>query len=147
MREERIPHLDRIFLPFWAFFARLSAPRYNARIQFLIAQVRILRSRVDASRIVPTPEEKADLMRWGAMFDHRIDGVMEVVKPATYRTWLPRSFNPPLRPHSPQSAAISFAGRRDATHRSSTLKPVGLKSNAQAMEKKLPFRMIGLGQG
>ena len=77
--------LEHSFLPFWAFFARLFAPRYNARIQFLIAQTRILRSRIDASRIVPTPEEKAELLRWGAMFDNNIDGVMEVVKPATWR--------------------------------------------------------------
>jgi len=47
-----------------------------------------LRSRIDASRIAPTPEEKAELMRWGAAFDHKIDGVMEVVKPATYRKWI-----------------------------------------------------------
>jgi len=87
--------LDRTLLPFWAFFARLFAPRWNlclrntnARIQFLIAQTRIFRSRIDASRIVPTPEEKEELLRWGASFDHKIDGVMEVVKPATYRKWL-----------------------------------------------------------
>ena len=44
--------LDHSFLPFWAFFVRLFAPRHNARIQFLIAQTRILRSRIDANRIV-----------------------------------------------------------------------------------------------
>jgi len=32
---------------------------------------------------VPTPEEKAELLRWGAGFDHNIDGVMEVVKLGT----------------------------------------------------------------
>ena len=32
---------------------------------------------------VPTPEEKAELFRWGAGFDHNIDGVMEVVKLGT----------------------------------------------------------------
>ena len=74
--------MDRTLLPFWAFFARLFAPRYNVRIQFLIAQTRILRSRIDASRIVPTPEEKAELLGWDASFDHNIDGVMEVLKPA-----------------------------------------------------------------
>ena len=79
--------LDRTLLPFWALFARLFAPRYNARIQFLIAQTRILRSRIDASRIVPTPEEKVELLGWGVNFDHNIDGVMEVVKPETYRKW------------------------------------------------------------
>jgi putative transposase len=27
-------------------------------------------------------------MRWGANLDHNVDGVIEVVKPATYRKWL-----------------------------------------------------------
>jgi hypothetical protein len=38
--------LDHAFLPFWLFSTRLFAPRHNARIQFLIAQTRILRSRI-----------------------------------------------------------------------------------------------------
>ena len=101
--------LDRTLLPFFAFFTRLFAPRYNARIQFLIAQTRILRSRIDASRIVPTPEEKEELMRWGAMFDHNIDGVIEVVKPATYRKWLRmrngNAINGPLRQEYPCASA------------------------------------------
>jgi len=29
---------------------------------------------------VTTLEEKAEMLRWGAGFDHNIDGVMEVVK-------------------------------------------------------------------
>ena len=80
--------LDRTLLPFYAFFLRFFAPRYNAHIQILLGQIRILRSRIDANRIVPTPEEKADLMRWGAACDHKIDDVMKVVKPATYKKWL-----------------------------------------------------------
>jgi len=80
--------LDHSFLPLILFFNGLFAPRHSARIQFLLAQVRILRERVDASRIVPTPEEKAELLRWGAKFDHDIDGIMEVVRPETYRRWL-----------------------------------------------------------
>ena len=70
------------------FVSQLFAPKHSARIQFLLVQIRILRERVDASRIVPTPEEKADLLRWGAEFDHNIEGVIEIVKPGTYRRWL-----------------------------------------------------------
>jgi putative transposase len=47
-----------------------------------------LRARIAADRIVPTPQEKAELLRWGAGFRHGIDGMMEVVTPATYRRWL-----------------------------------------------------------
>ena len=38
-------------------------PRYNAHLQLLQAQTRMLRSRIDVSRIVPTPQEKAELLR------------------------------------------------------------------------------------
>ena len=46
-------------------------PRYNAQLQLLEAQIRILRSRVDASRIVPTPE-KAELLRLGGLLGHDV---------------------------------------------------------------------------
>lgn len=39
-------------------------------------------------RTVPTPEEKAELLRWDESFNHNIDGVMEVDKPATYCKWI-----------------------------------------------------------
>jgi putative transposase len=66
----------------------LFLPRHSARIQFLLAQIRILRARLESERIVPTPEEKAELLRWGALFEHDIQDVLEIVKPATYRRWL-----------------------------------------------------------
>ena len=50
----------------WLFFYVLSLasqwfrPRYNAQLQILKAQILILRSHIDASRIVPTPKEKAE---------------------------------------------------------------------------------------
>jgi putative transposase len=67
----------------------------------------MLRSRIDVCQIVPTPEEKEELLRWGAMFNHKIAGVMEVVKPATYRKWLrmkrrKRIFKPSGRPRIPE---------------------------------------------
>jgi len=42
---------------------RFFAPRHNAQIRFLKAQIAILRKRVRASHIVPSPEEKAELLR------------------------------------------------------------------------------------
>ena len=86
-------------------------PRYNARMQLLEAQIRRLRSRVDTSRIVPTPQERAELLRLGAAMDHDISEVMHVVLPATYHKW-PRqlrgvkSFRASGRPRTP------FATRR-----------------------------------
>jgi len=63
-------------------------PRYNARLRLLEAQIRMLRSRVDTIRIVPTPKERTELLRLGAAMDHDIDEVMHVVVPATYKKWL-----------------------------------------------------------
>lgn len=71
--------------------SRMFLPRYNTRLQLLIAQIRMLRSRIDSGRIVPTPEEKAELLRLGALMDHNIRDVMHIVKPATYRRWLCQS--------------------------------------------------------
>lgn len=48
----------------------------------------MLRSRVDTSRIVLTPKERAELLRLGAAMDHEIDGLMHVVVPETYKNWL-----------------------------------------------------------
>ena len=63
-------------------------PRYNVRLRLLEAQIRMLRMRIDSSRIVPTPQERAELLRLGASVDHDIDEVMHVVLPATYKKWL-----------------------------------------------------------
>jgi hypothetical protein len=47
----------------------------------------ILRSRIDVhvSRIVPTPKEKAKLLRLGALRDRDVTELMHVVQPGTYR--------------------------------------------------------------
>ena len=83
-------------------------PRYNAHLQLLQAQIRILRSRIDVSRIVPTPKEKAELLRLGALVDHDVAEVMHVVQPETYRKWVRQSkrgeaFKPSGRPRIPQA--------------------------------------------
>jgi putative transposase len=63
-------------------------PRYDTKMQLLIYQNTILRDRIDASRIIPTDRERAELLRLGAEIDHDISDVMMVVKPATYKGWL-----------------------------------------------------------
>lgn len=63
-------------------------PRFNVKLQFLIFQIRMLRKRIDAFKIVPTLSERAELMRLGEMLGHDIDGLMIVVKTETYKKWL-----------------------------------------------------------
>jgi putative transposase len=57
----------------------------------LQAQIRMLRSRIDVSRIVPTPQEKAELLRLGAMVGHDVGEVIHVVQPETYCKWVRQS--------------------------------------------------------
>jgi putative transposase len=64
------------------------APRHNAQVRFLKAQIEILRRRVPGGHIVPRPEEKAELLRIGAEFGQQVAPVLQIVKPETYRRWV-----------------------------------------------------------
>jgi hypothetical protein len=57
--------MDRLFFSLLALALQWFRPRYNAQLQLLAAQIRILRSRIDVTRIVPTPKEKAERLRLG----------------------------------------------------------------------------------
>ena len=57
-------------------------------MQLLMFQIKMLRDRIDDQRIVPTPEERAELLRLGNEINHDVADVMLVVKPQTYRRWL-----------------------------------------------------------
>ena len=80
--------MDRLSFLLVTLAERLFRPKHNVRLQILQAQIRILRSRIEASRIVPSPEEKYELLRLGALLDHDVGDVMHIVQPETYRTWL-----------------------------------------------------------
>ena len=68
--------------------SRFFMPRYDARLQILKYQIQMLRDRIDNPRIITPPEERAELMRLGALIDDDISDVMLVVKPKTYKGWL-----------------------------------------------------------
>ena len=80
--------MNRLLFVVIALFGRWCKPRYNAHLQILEAQIRMLRSRIDATRIVPTREERAELIRLGALVDDDVADVMHVVRPETYARWL-----------------------------------------------------------
>ena len=100
--------MERLLFPVLSLALQWFRPRYNAQLQILVAQIRILRSRVDASRIVPNPKEKAELLRLGALLEHDVSEVMHVVRPQTYRKWVAQSkrgvaFKPSGRPRIPMA--------------------------------------------
>lgn len=110
--------MDRVVFSLFALAAQWFRPRYNAKLQLLEVQIRILRSRIDATRIVPTPAEKAELLRIGESIEHDIADVMHVVLPSTYRKWVRQRrkgyrFVPSGRPRIPDAArrlVLRFAG-------------------------------------
>ena len=75
----------------WAMLAHFFDPKHNAQIRLLKAQIKILQDRLPAKRISPSPEEKKEILRLGAICDHNIDELMMIVKPATYRRWLKKT--------------------------------------------------------
>lgn len=83
--------MDRLFFSLLVLALQWFRPRYNAQVQLLVAQIRILHSRVDMSRIVPTSKEKAELLRLGELLGHEVGEVMYVVQPKTYRRWVRQS--------------------------------------------------------
>ena len=100
--------MDTILFSLATVLTQWLRPRYNAELRLLEAQIRMLRMRIDASRIVPTPKERAELLRLGASMAHDIDDLMHVVVPATYKKWLRqlrggKKFRPTGRPRTPMA--------------------------------------------
>jgi putative transposase len=91
-----------VFQVFTMLLAEKFRPRYNVRLQLLAYQVKMLRNRIDESKIYTTPAERAQLVRLGAELEHEIDDVLLVVKPDTYRGWLrPKERSKSTKPGRP----------------------------------------------
>ena len=54
-----------LFFVLFTFLAHRFLPKYDVRMQLLMFQIKMLRDRIDDQRIVPTPEERAELLRLG----------------------------------------------------------------------------------
>lgn len=79
-----------MFQQFYAgllFAIGLLSPRRDARMQFLLLQIKMLKARLKSDRVVPTPEEKAELLRLGTSLHDDISDIIAIVKPETYRKW------------------------------------------------------------
>ena len=114
--------MDAIFFALMTLVTQWVRPRYNGNMRLLEAQVRMLRSRIDTSKIVPTVEERAELLRLGADVDHDIDDVMHVVLPATYKKWLRqlrggKQFQPSGRPRTPLPTAADSSAPESSSRR------------------------------
>ena len=73
--------MNRLFFSLLTLVLQWFRPRYNAQLQLLQAQIRILRSRIDISRIIPTSQEEDELLRLGALVGHDAAQAMRVDQP------------------------------------------------------------------
>jgi len=80
--------MNQLLFPLVSLISQWMTPQYDVRMRLLHFQNKMLRDRIDATRIVPTLEERAKLLRLGALCDHEIDDLITVVVPETYKTWL-----------------------------------------------------------
>ncbi len=62
--------------------------RRDARLEFMAAQIRILRRRLPAKHFKFTPEEHSELLECGAKLGHRVHDSFLVASFKTYRRWL-----------------------------------------------------------
>ena len=75
-----------MFQQFYAGFLfafGLLSPRHDSRLQFLLLQNKILKAQLKSDRVVPTPEEKAELLCLGATMQDDINNLIAIVKPKT----------------------------------------------------------------
>jgi putative transposase len=59
-----------------------------AQIQFLKLQIELLWERLDQNRVLLTPEERVRMLRAGAVMDHDVKDVIEIVDVKTYKRWI-----------------------------------------------------------
>ena len=65
--------MNHLIFPLLTLISEWRKPKYDARLRFLEYQIQMLRDRIDASRIVPTPEERVELLRIGELCQNDID--------------------------------------------------------------------------
>ncbi len=80
--------MNHLIFPLISLLTEWMKPKYDARMRLLQFQTQMLRDRIDAARIVPTPEERSELLRLGELCNHDINDLITVVVPETYKTWL-----------------------------------------------------------
>ena len=103
--------MNHLLYPLVSLILEWMKPKYDARLRLLEFQIQMLRDRVDASRIVPTPEERAELLRLGERCDHDVDSLISVVRPETYKTWIRKAYRG-VRPKRSGRRRIPEAVRR-----------------------------------
>lgn len=61
--------------------------RQSDREAFMACQIKMLQKRLGNKKIIPSADERKELLSLGAKFNHQIDSIIEIVIPETYRRW------------------------------------------------------------
>jgi putative transposase len=61
-----------LFFVLFTFLAHRFLSKYDFRMQLLMFQISMLRDRIEDQHIVPTPEERAELLRLGNEINHNV---------------------------------------------------------------------------
>ncbi len=79
--------MTRVLHPLLLLAARLVHSQLVRENEFLKVENRILRSRVK-DKVIPTPEERAELVRFGRELGPAIKKLISIVHPITFAKWL-----------------------------------------------------------
>jgi len=75
-----------LFILLHLFFEGFAARR-DARVRFLVAQVEMLRRKLDRGHVILCPEDRARLLHIGSELDHDVKPILGIVTYQTYRRW------------------------------------------------------------
>lgn len=80
--------MNSLLFPLLTLFDELLRTKCDVKMAFLKYQNQMLRDRIGTTRIVPTPEERAELLRLGELCGHDVGDLLNVVVHDTYKTWM-----------------------------------------------------------
>jgi putative transposase len=78
--------------PWVSFLVIMLIEYYSAKrcaqIQFMKLQIELLREKLGGNRVILSPEDRVRMLRAGAMMDHQVQDVREILSVKTYKKWL-----------------------------------------------------------
>ena len=77
----------KLFHPFLALIATATDRELAKYLDYLKEENKILRARLPGKQVHTTPTESKRLLRFGKPFGRAIEGLITIVKPATFYRW------------------------------------------------------------
>ncbi|MFA7237205.1 MAG: hypothetical protein WC058_10095 [Phycisphaeraceae bacterium] len=74
--------------PLMVMLMEAWSARRDKQIQFLRLQIELLRAHLPGERVILTPDERKRMLKAGADMSHRVEDILGIVTPGTYRRWV-----------------------------------------------------------